>query len=491
MVAMKPIHDWVGEPGAVISWHPSKATLAKVKDAPVSDVPVSYQQAQHLLAYRKHEASGTDMARLNIPSWDIPGRCDVRAMTHVINAYLRRHDTFHSWFEYADGGQERSDSGVADRIVRHTVANPRDIKFTPTEHGEMSAAQWREHILATASPWQWDCFHIGIIQRDDHFTVYISVDHVHTDAMFMGLAFVEIHMMYNTLVEGAAPLKLPEPGSYDTYCREQHAYVSALTTESPEVRGWIDFLQHNGGTLPTFPLPLGDPSVPYTGDVITIQLLDNEQGDRFEQACIAAGARFSGGVFACGAIANCAITGDDVYRVITPTTTRRTPAEFMTTGWFTGLVPITVPVGTDAFGETARAAQESFDSGLDLAHVPIERVLELGAESHGLRAPEAGVPMLSYLDVGLLSPGVIAEWQRLNGTIYSDSRSAYQVGMWVNRVEQETTVTAAFPSNPIARESVLRYLQAMKAVYLSVVEGRDFALEDIAADMVDLDLKTA
>lgn len=480
MVAMKPIHDWVGEPGAVISWHPSKATLAKVKDAPVSDVPVSYQQAQHLLAYRKHEASGTDMARLNIPSWDIPGRCDVRAMTHVINAYLRRHDTFHSWFEYADGG-----------IVRHTVANPRDIKFTPTEHGEMSAAQWREHILATASPWQWDCFHIGIIQRDDHFTVYISVDHVHTDAMFMGLAFVEIHMMYNTLVEGAAPLKLPEPGSYDTYCREQHAYVSALTTESPEVRGWIDFLQHNGGTLPTFPLPLGDPSVPYTGDVITIQLLDNEQGDRFEQACIAAGARFSGGVFACGAIANCAITGDDVYRVITPTTTRRTPAEFMTTGWFTGLVPITVPVDTDAFGETARAAQESFDSGLDLAHVPIERVLELGAESHGLRAPDAGVPMLSYLDVGLLSPGVIAEWQRLNGTIYSDSRSAYQVGMWVNRVEQETTVTAAFPSNPIARESVVRYLQAMKAVYLSVVEGRDFALEDIAADMVDLDLKTA
>ncbi|MGK2868010.1 MAG: condensation domain-containing protein [Mycobacterium sp.] len=485
MVAMKPIHDWVGEPGAVTSWHPSRATLAKVKDAPVSDVPVSYQQAQHLLAYRKHESSGTDMARLNIPSWDIPGRCDVRAMTHVINAYLRRHDTFHSWFEYSE-----SESG-APGIVRHTVTNPRDIKFAAVEHGEMSATQWREHVLATASPWQWDCFHIGMIQRDDHFTIYISVDHVHTDAMFMGLAFVEIHMMYNTLVEGAAPLKLPEPGSYDTYCLEQHEYVSALTTESPEVRNWIEFLQHSGGTLPTFPLPLGDASLPHTGDVITVQLLDKEQGDKFEQACITAGARFSGGVFACGAIANYALTGSDTYRVITPTTTRRTPAEFMTTGWFTGLVPITVPVDAEAFGETARAAQDSFDGGLDLAHVPIERVLELGAETHGLRPPEAGVPMLSYLDAGLLSPGVIAEWQRLNGTIYSDSRSAYQVGMWVNRVEQETTVTAAFPSNPIARESVLRYLQAMKAVYVSVVEGRSVALSAIASEMVDLDLKTA
>ena len=174
MVSMKPIHDWVGEPGAVTSWHPSRATLAKVKDAPVSDVPVSYQQAQHLLAYRKHESSGTDMARLNIPSWDIPGRCDVRAMTHVINAYLRRHDTFHSWFEYAE-----TESG-ADKIIRHTLTNPRDIKFAPVEHGEMTASQWRDHVLGTASPWVWDCFHIGMIQRDDHFTIYISVDHVHT-----------------------------------------------------------------------------------------------------------------------------------------------------------------------------------------------------------------------------------------------------------------------------------------------------------------------
>lgn len=484
MVAMKPIHDWIGAPGAVISWHPSRATLAKVAEAPVSDVPVSYQQTQHLLAYRRHMAAGTDMARLNIPSWDIPGRCDVRAMTHVINAYLRRHDTFHSWFEYADSG-----SGAGE-IVRHKVANPRDIKLVATEHGEMTASQWRELVMATASPWQWDCFHVGIIQRADHFTIYISVDHVHTDAMFMGLAFVEIHMMYNTLVEGAAPMKLPAPGSYDAYCREQHDYLSTLTTDSREVRQWIEFLQHTDGSLPTFPLPLGDSSVPCTGDVITVPLLDKEQGDRFEQACIEAGARFSGGVFACGAIANYALTGAETYRVITPTTTRRTPEEFMTTGWFTGLVPITVPVDADAFGDTARAAQTSFDSGLDLAHVPFERVLELGEETHGVRAPGAGVPMLSYLDAGLLSPGVIAEWQRLNGTIYSDSRSAYQVGMWVNRVEHETTVTAAFPSNPIARESVLRYLEAMRSVYLSVVEGRSL-VSALDVDTADLDLKSA
>lgn len=482
MVAMKPIHDWSGEPGEVVSWNPSPASAAKVAAAPVSDVPVSYQQEQHLLAFRKHVAQGTDMARLNIPAWDVPGRCDVRAMTHVINAYLRRHDTFHSWFQYTPDG----------RIVRRTVDNPRDIKFVPTKHGEMSADQWRAHILDTPDPWQWDCFRFGIIQRDDHFTMYISVDHVHTDAMFMGLAFVEIHLMYQALVHGAAPLQLPDAGSYDRYCVQQRQYTAGLGLDSPEVRDWIAFLRASDGTLPKFPLPLGDPNQPHTGEVVTVELLDKEQGDRFEAACIAAGARFSGGVFACGALAQYALTDSDTYRVITPTTTRRDEAEFMTTGWFTGLVPITVAVSASSFGATARAAQESFDGGMSLAHVPFERVLELADPDSGIRSPDPGVPMLSYLDAGLLSPGVIAEWQRLNGTLYSDSRSAFQVGMWVNRLADRTTVTAAFPGNPVARESVRRYLDAMKAVYLRVVAGDEHVpAPDKVAGEADLGLKTA
>lgn len=121
---------------------PSPASAKKVLAAPVSDVPPSYQQAQHVRGYLSHVAGGTEMARLNIPAWDMPGQCDLRAMSHVINAYLRRHDTYHSWFEMADDGT----------VVRHTVTNPRDINFVPTKHGEMTASQWREHILATPDP---------------------------------------------------------------------------------------------------------------------------------------------------------------------------------------------------------------------------------------------------------------------------------------------------------------------------------------------------
>ena len=73
MVAIKAIHDWTGAPGTLVSWSPSATSLAKMAAAPISPVPVSYQQEQHIRGYRKHLSQGTDMARLNIPAWDMPG----------------------------------------------------------------------------------------------------------------------------------------------------------------------------------------------------------------------------------------------------------------------------------------------------------------------------------------------------------------------------------------------------------------------------------
>ena len=464
MVALTAIHDWVDAPGSVVSWNPSPGCLATVAQAPASAVPASYQQEQHIRTYRAHSANGLEMARLLIPSWNIPGRCDIRAMSYVINAYLRRHDTYHSWFEFDHG----------DRLVRHSVENPADIQFVATKHGEMNAAQWRTHILNTPTPLQWDCFRFGVIQRADHFTFYASIDHLHADAMFMVALFVEIYQNYSALVEGGAPIKLPEPGRYLDYCTRQRDYTSGLTLDSPDVAEWLTFLRGNDGTLPTFPLPLGDPDVPCTGDLITVRLMDAHDSDRFESVCAASGVRFVGGVFASAAIAERELTGVDTYQVITPTTTRRTPAEFMTTGWFTGIVPISVPVEGMSFTEVARAAQASFDSGMHLANVPIERVLELAEAVPGIRKPGPGVPMLSYLDIGLppLNPVVMGQWQTRNGTLYTDLGAANQIGMWVTRRDTGTTVTVAYPDNAIARESVAQYVDLMKMVYLRAAEGR-------------------
>ena len=184
------------------------------------------------------------MSRLCIGSWDLPGRCDVRVLTYIINAHLRRHDTYHSWFEFSSGNE----------IVRHTIADPKDIHCVPVKHGEMTTEEWREHILATPSPLQWDCFRFAIIQRPDNFTFCFVIDHLYIDAQFIGAISVEFYLMYKALVAGAAPISLPAAGSYRDYCVRQDDQTSGLTLNSPQIRAWVDFFEANDGTLPETPV---------------------------------------------------------------------------------------------------------------------------------------------------------------------------------------------------------------------------------------------
>jgi hypothetical protein len=81
--------------------------------------------------------------------------------------------------------------------------------------------------------------------------------------------------------------------------------------------------------------------------------------------------------------------------------------------------------------------------------------------------------MISYIDTGVppLSPAIVAQYEGMNGRLYTDDRAADQIGMWVNRTEHGTTVSVAFPNNPVARESIVRYVDAMKSAYVSVAEG--------------------
>ncbi len=454
------IHDWAPEPGVVVSWHPSPATIAKAQQAPVSAVPASFNQIQHLRDYRAYAARGLDMSRLVIAAWNMSGRCDIRTMTYVINAHLRRHDTYHSLFELTDG----------DRIVRRTIGDARDIELVPTEYGEMTLSEWRSHLLGTPDPLQWDCFRFAIIQRADHFTFCVCMDHLHTDAMFLGVAFAEIHMMYAVLTGGGAPTTLAPAGSYRDYCVRQHQYTSALTLNSPEVRAWVEFFENNDGTLPAWPLPLGDPMAPC--EVVGVRLMDERQTAEFESACISAGTRFCGGVLACVALAEYELTGAGTYHGIIPIDIRRTPVDFMTTGWFTGYIPLTIPIGGSSFADIARAAQASYDSGRDVANVPLDRVLELAP---WLRKPEWGAPLLFFLDAGIppLSALVNAQLDGLAGGLYHDGGILLgQINVRVNRFENETQLTVLFPNNPIACESVTRYVEALKSVFIRVAQRR-------------------
>ncbi|MCV7377275.1 acyltransferase [Mycobacterium alsense] len=453
-------YDWNPEPGPVVTWEPTPGCAAKARQAPVSPVPPSSMQAGHLRGFVEFRDRGLDYSRAVMGSWEVPGRCDIRAMTYVINAHLRRHATYHSWFEYSD-----------DNIVRHTLKNPRDIQFVAKEYGALTQQEWRDHVLATPDPLQWDCFRFGIIQYDDRFALYAVVDHLHCDPMLIAGLYVEIVMNYNALLEGKAPVTLPPAASYDDFCMREHACVSGMTLESPEVKKWIEFAEANGGTLPDFPLPLGDQSIPCGGDTHVERLLGPEETAQFEALCQQAGARFSGGLFACAALAQYELTGAETYYGLTPTDKRKSPADFMTVGWFTGVVPFTVPVDPNSFEETARAAQASFDANMDLANVPFDKVLELAP---WLRRHGPQFTMMSYMDAGLppLSAIVATALDGVNATAFTDGRSPAYMYSTVFRLFDEVSIMVSYPNNPVARESVQRYTEAMKSVFERVVAGK-------------------
>lgn len=98
------LDDWAPSTGSTVSWRPSAVAHTKASQAPISDVPVSYMQAQHIRGYCEQKAKGLDYSRLMVVSCQQPGQCDIRAANYVINAHLRRHDTYRSWFQYNGNG---------------------------------------------------------------------------------------------------------------------------------------------------------------------------------------------------------------------------------------------------------------------------------------------------------------------------------------------------------------------------------------------------
>jgi hypothetical protein len=88
-----------------------------------------------------------------------------------------------------------------------------------------------------------------------------------------------------------------------------------------------------------------------------------------------------------------------------------------------------------------------------------------------LERPRVGNFVMSFLDASIAPLSTVAN-SDLNFRIYDEGRVSHQVSMWVNRYQYEPTVTVLFPDNAVARESVIEYIAAMKAVYGRVAAGR-------------------
>ncbi|AGB23773.1 non-ribosomal peptide synthase [Mycobacterium sp. JS623] len=452
------VDDWTAE-GTVVSWYPTAASYASASLAARHPAPVSYQQSQHLQYYRRQTSLGRDIPRLCIGVWEIMGVCDVEAMTQAINTHVRRHDTYHDWFTF----------GENDEIHRYVIDEPEAITLAPTDHGMMTPPQIRKLLLDTPDPLQWDCFTFGIIQGEDRFTVYIAIDHLRADGMSAGVIFLDIQTAYFTSLQSAAPVLTPA-ASHRDFCTTQRTFTAGLDEQSPQIQSWREFVAANGGALPAFPLELGEATPDTPGAIDVFDLIDEDQGQRFEAACRAAGARFSGGVFACAALTEHRLTGATTYFGLTPFDNRRDPAFATTVGWLASFVPLAIPTAGAPFAEVVTSAQSSFDLNTTLGAVPYYHLLEMPEPVSGsLEVPDRPVPMLSYIDIRKLP--FSDYWDGLRIGIWGDNRLSEAVCMWVNRMRDKTQLVVAYPGTDVARKSILRYAEAMRAEFTRVADS--------------------
>jgi hypothetical protein len=451
------IDDWTAE-GTVVSWCPTATTYACAAEAPPHPAPVSYQQSQHLQYYRRQVGLGRDIPRLCIGAWEIDGTCDIDAMTHAVNSHVRRHDTYHDRFALCDD----------DKVHRYVIADPETITLAPMDLGTMEPPQIRKLVLDTPDPLKWDCFTFGIVQGKDRFTILIAVDHLRADGMSAGVIFLDIQTAYFAALHSTTAEPIPA-ASHREYSTKQREYTASLDEDSVEIRSWRAFVAANNGVLPSFPLELGEAAPDTPGAIEVFDLIDEEQGERFEAACRAAGARFSGGVFGCAALAEHTLTGAATYFGLTPFDNRRNLDHALTVGWLASFVPLVIPTANASFEQAARDAQASFDANALLGAVPFYHLLgEQAGLAGGIEVPDRPVPMLSYIDIRKLPFG--NDYDCLRAGIWGDNRLSETVCMWVNRMRDKTQLVVAYPGTEIAARSVRRYVDAMRAEFIKVCD---------------------
>ncbi|MBL1074718.1 acyltransferase [Nocardia sp. 2] len=456
MVSFGLIDEWEPEPGRMVSWVATPRSLARAAAAPAHPAPPSHQQEEYLRAAGRNAAADFRFSGLCLVTAQVPDVLDRAAMTRAVNAFLLRHDTFRTWFAIDPGGA----------VVRHLVPE-QDVEFAAVDHGELDNAEAiRQHVQKTTpGPFQWDCFSFGAIEHEGSTTLYLAVDHLHTDGVAQYISCFDLATLYAR--EIGEDIETPvRPASFLDYCIREREQSAQLTPASPGVRRWLELVRGNDGELPCFPLDLGKRLDGYNRSAHrTIPLFDEAGAQRFERACQTGGAEFTGGIFAVAALTERELTGGDYYFGMTPISTRATVAELASVGWYVTLVPVAFPLSATAtFARTVTRAQRAYENGLRLTSVSFHRVLELAAADTGITVPPGWVtPMISYVDARDFAGHELFDTAR--GGVYANRAASEEVLMWINRLPSGTSLSMIYPDTPVAHESVNRYVAVMKSLF--------------------------
>ncbi|MER5541738.1 condensation domain-containing protein [Streptomyces sp. NPDC002589] len=459
-------------PGLLREWRLDESPFHEAARATGEAVPASYNQEWHLKSVSKLTERG-----LGVPPWigfgfELPGPLDAEAFRETLRAWVVRHDTLRSAFRMTVTGVERFSIPPATVSVRDTVVGK-------LSDGDDIPGRLQVRIDAAAGAFRRPSHVVETVERDDSTTVFVAMDHAHADGYSVMTAVAEWQHLYGAALAGGRPTALPPAGSYVDFGLDERAAARRIGAGHPAVGHWSRFLEGGGDRLFRFPLDLGVAD----GELLThakldVRLLDAAETEAVEEVCHLAHGGFLAGLFAGLAAVSYDITGEPVYRTVMPVHTRSRPELLHSMGWYVGLAPVEISLGTaGSFRELVPGAHRSLGTALRSGRVPIVRIAELLGISEELerRMPEV-FPFVSFIDTRVI-PGV-RQWPEWNArTVVRMRTRGSKVNIWVHRTHDGLWLTARYPGTESAETGIADFFDRLRGVLHCVAKTGDHTLD--------------
>lgn len=477
---MNLLRDWPAPTGPARLFYASARARAAQAAAPDRGVPPSEIQRAALDSSRETSAymQGNAVRILGL-GFKVFDHYDDDAFRRACEAHLRRHDVYHTGFFF--------DAASRDWASRTMAAEAIELSGESVDVAAPGAAGETFVEMITARQPRipdWDLFsfsalgieHAGPEAENPEFTVAICLDHLLTDGFSIFMIFEEIMMFYEAFRAGAAELSdLPEHASHADYAKRDQAFCAELTADSPQVQEWQRFKALHNGALPGFSFATGlaDREDFAPGRMTTIpDFLSVAESDAFEAACKAAGGSLSAGFMAVAALIDRLVRHTETFTVCTPRSTRSTPAEHYTMGWFAHPVPLEFTVG-DTFAETVAAARQANKDVRFMIGVPVYPAQKVFDPTLSSMPPE--MTSLSFIDTRLIP--TYRDLERHAFTVIGTRRNAKSVHYWVNRVGHGTNLNFMHPDTPELAAGLPAFADLFRQIVATIIAHGDCDIE--------------
>ncbi|MGJ0119141.1 condensation domain-containing protein [Williamsia sp. MIQD14] len=402
----------------------------------------------------------------------VPHRHDRTALGRALTTWMRTHEVFRTTVDRCD---------AADRTLLQRRGTDLDVEVVGDVVGTLSSGTAVHHHLLerfeTLSPLHWPHCVLATITRADpgvlddppeigseEFLLVFGADHSVMDAYSMLLAIGEIQRLYAAELAGT-PTQPGEVGSHVDFSEQDRRRGADLHGRHDAVRTWEEFLSREGGRFPAFPLPVADDSASPRSlsrranqSGMSSWVLSAEQADDINRWARASGHSMQTAVMAALAVAARSLSGEETLRFAMPMHTRTDTRYASSIGWFVGVVPIEIDLaGAQTLEECLAAAGAAIAGRKSMAQFPFPRVAEIA----GIDADPRFV--VSYIDARYVPEST--HWSRWGArTLRGAADSDDEVYLWIVRSPKGISVSARFPGNRVATDSVHAYLHRLNAV---------------------------